>query len=108
MFDSRFPTQNARRGAIFTSTGRINLKGGSFREDKGPLDGNCDCFVCKNYSRAYLRHLIMQEEGAGFRLVSYHNLHFLQRLMEFAKEAIRKGKLPEFIKEFKKRQKKRG
>lgn len=104
IFDSRFPTQNARRGAIFTSTGRINIKGGSFREDKGPIDKNCSCFVCKNYSRAYVRHLLIQEEGAGLRLASYHNLHYLQRLLESAKEAIKKGKFAEFVKDYKKSQ----
>ncbi|MCU0642538.1 MAG: tRNA guanosine(34) transglycosylase Tgt [archaeon] len=97
IFDSRFPTQNARRGAIFTSEGRINLTAGKFREDKNPIDSSCSCFVCKNYSRAYIRHLLLQEEGAGLRLASYHNLHFLQRLMEDAREAIKKGKFAEFL-----------
>jgi queuine tRNA-ribosyltransferase len=104
IFDSRFPTQNARRGAIFTSEGRINLKGASYREDKTPLDKNCSCFVCKNYSRAYIRHLLIQEEGAGLRLASYHNLHYLQRLLEDARTAIKKGKFAEFVKKYKKTQ----
>jgi len=104
IFDSRFPTQNARRGAIFTSEGRINIKGGGFRDDNGPIDKNCSCFVCKNYSRAYIRHLLLQDEGAGFRLASYHNLHYLQRLMEDAKKAIKSGKFKEFIADFKKKQ----
>ncbi len=102
IFDSRFPTQNARRGAIFTSEGRINLKGASYKEDKNPIDKNCDCFVCKKYSRAYIRHLLLQEEGAGLRLATYHNLHFLQRLMEDAKKAIRKGKFKDFLAKFRK------
>ncbi len=105
IFDSRFPTQNARRGAIFTSEGRINIKAGKFREDEGPIDKNCKCFVCKNYSRAYIRHLLAQEEGAGMRLATYHNLHFLQRLMEDAKKAIKRGRFEEFVEEFKKKQK---
>ncbi len=104
IFDSRFPTQNARRGAIFTSSGRINLKGASYREDKGPLDKNCSCFVCKKYSRAYIRHLLIQEEGAGLRLASYHNLHYLQRLLEDAKISISKGKFAEFVKKYKSEQ----
>ena len=103
IFDSRFPTRNARHGSIFVSGGKINLKSGKYKEDGGPLDKDCSCFVCKNYSRAYLRHLLIQEEGAGFRLVSYHNLHFLQRLMEEAKKVIRAGKFEKFLKEFRNR-----
>jgi queuine tRNA-ribosyltransferase len=99
IFDSRFPTQNARRGAIFTSEGRINIKSGKFREDKSPIDRKCGCFVCKNYSRAYVRHLLLQEEGAGLRLASYHNLHFLQRLLKEARKAIKKGRFSEFLAE---------
>lgn len=105
IFDSRFPTQNARRGAIFTSKGRINIKAAKYREDKGVIDDNCSCFVCKNYSRAYIRHLLLQEEGVGMRLASYHNLHYLQRLMEEAKEAIKSGKFKEFLVGFRKKQK---
>jgi queuine tRNA-ribosyltransferase len=104
IFDSRFPTQNARHGAIFTSEGRINIKGGGFKEDNEPIDKNCSCFVCKNYSRAYIRHLLLQEEGAGMRLATYHNLHYLQRLMESAKEAIKLGKFKEFLADFKRKQ----
>lgn len=102
IFDSRFPTQNARRGAIFTSEGRINLKGASYKEDNGPLDKNCKCFVCKNYSRAYIRHLLIQEEGAGFRLATYHNLHYLHRLLEDAQKAIKKGTFSKFLEDYKK------
>lgn len=104
IFDSRFPTQNARRGAIFTSEGRINIKAARYREDEAPIDKNCSCFVCKQYSRAYIRHLLIQEEGAGLRLASYHNLHYLQRLMEDAKAAIKSGKFEMFLREFKKKQ----
>ncbi len=105
IFDSRFPTQNARRGAIFTSEGRINLKAAKYKEDSGPIDKNCKCFVCNNYSRAYIRHLLAQEEGAGMRLATYHNLHYLQKLMEDAKKAIKKGNFKEFIEDFKIKQK---
>lgn len=97
IFDSRFPTQNARRGGIFTSKGRINLTSAKFKEDEGPIDSNCGCFVCKNYSRAYVRHLLLQEEGAGLRLASYHNLNFLQRLMEEAKKEIKAGTFSDFV-----------
>ena len=101
IFDSRFPTQNARRGAIFTSKGRINIKSARFKEDKNPIDINCECFVCKNYSRAYIRHLLLQEEGAGLRIASYHNLYYLQELMKNARKAIKAGKFAEFVKKFK-------
>lgn len=104
IFDSRFPTQNARRGALFTSRGRINIKGAQYSSDEKPIDSNCDCFVCKNYSRAYVKNLIMHEEGVGLRLASYHNLYFLQRLMENAREAIKKGKFSVFKEEFEKSQ----
>ncbi len=103
IFDSRFPTQNARRGGIFTSEGRINLKNASFKTDKDPIDKNCDCFVCKRYSRAYIRHLLLEEEGAGLRLASYHNLHFLQSLVREARKAIKKGEFSAFLKDFEKR-----
>lgn len=103
IFDSRFPTQNARRGGIFTSNGRINLKAGKFRHDKNPIDRNCDCFVCERYTRAYIRHLLLEEEGTGLRLASYHNLHFLQNLVKEARAAIKKGKFKEFLKSFEKR-----
>jgi len=103
IFDSRFPTQNARRGAIFTSNGRINIKAAKYRDDNGSIDDNCSCFVCKNYSRAYIRHLLLQEEGAGMRLASYHNLHYLQRLMEEAKKAIKSGKFGKFLDDFRKK-----
>jgi queuine tRNA-ribosyltransferase len=102
IFDSRFPTQNARRGALFSSGGRINIKSAKYKEDKSPIDKNCECFVCKNYSRAYIRHLLLQEEGAGLRLASYHNLHYLQNLMEKAKKAIKNGKFAEFLKGYRK------
>lgn len=105
MFDSRFPTQNARRGSIFTSEGRINIKAARFRDDDGPIDRKCKCFVCKKYSRAYIRHLLAQGEGAGLRLASYHNLHYLQKLIEDAKKAIKSGRFSEFVSDFREKQK---
>lgn len=101
IFDSRFPTQNARRGALFSSEGRINIKSAKYREDKSPIDKKCDCFVCKNYSRAYIRHLLLQEEGVGMRLASYHNLYYLTKLLENAKKAIKSGKFRQFFDNFK-------
>jgi len=105
MFDSRFPTKNARRGTIFTWKGRLRLMQSKHQFSKKPLDEECDCFVCKDYSRAHLRHLLRQEEGVGYRLASYHNLYFLQRLMDKSREAIKKGKFREFMTSFKKKYK---
>lgn len=97
MFDSRFPTQNARHGTIFTSKGKLRIFRGEYKFDKKPLDPNCDCFVCKNYSRSYIRYQLEQEEAVGMRLATFHNLYYLQRLMEQSREAIKKGKFKEFL-----------
>ncbi|MEK6928300.1 MAG: tRNA guanosine(34) transglycosylase Tgt [Nanoarchaeota archaeon] len=98
IFDSRFPTKNARTGTIFTWQGRLNVRGAPSAEDFTPLDKECDCFVCKRYTRAYIRHLLKHEEGVGFQLASYHNIYFLQRLMDKSREEIKKGKFDEFRK----------
>jgi len=66
MFDSRFPTKNARHGTILTSFGKLKILNKKYEKDIKPLDKNCNCFVCKNYSRSYIRHLIKQKEGNGF------------------------------------------
>lgn len=98
MFDSRFPTQNARRGTLFTSFGYMRITNSTHKDTNEPIDKNCNCFVCKNYSRAFIRHMLKMQEGTGFRLASYHNLYFLQDLMKRAREAIKKGKFKEFRK----------
>jgi queuine tRNA-ribosyltransferase len=105
IFDSCFPTRNARRGTLFTIKGRLRLLRARHKFDKKPIDECCDCFVCRDYSRAHIRHLLMQEEGVGYRLASYHNLYFLQRLMDKAREEIKKGKFKEFLTSFKKKYK---
>lgn len=102
MFDSRFPTQNARRGTIFTSLGKLRIFRKEYALDKRPLDENCGCFVCKNYTRGYIRYQLFQEEAVGFRLATYHNLYYLQRLMEQCREAIKAGKFLEFKNKVKK------
>ncbi len=96
MFDSRFPTKCARHGTIFTSKGRLRLMQSRYKEDKKPLDEKCNCMVCKNYSRAYIRYQLKQQESVGMRLASFHNLYYLQNLMKESKEAIKKGKFKEF------------
>lgn len=100
MFDSRFPTKNARRGTLFTSKGRLRLMQAKNKMSKLPIDSECGCFVCRDYSRAHLRHLLVNKEGVGYRLASYHNLYFLQDLMGKTREAIKKGKFQSFKKNF--------
>ncbi len=96
MFDSRFPTQNARRGTIFTSEGKLRLMRKEFEHDKSPLDKNCDCHVCKKYTRAFIRYQLSQKEGTGYHLATYHQLYYLMRLMEQARDAIKKKKYTSF------------
>ena len=88
MFDCVLPTRIARHGTLMTSKGRINIKKNIYKEDFSPLDDNCDCECCRNYTKAYLNHLFRCNEGLGARLLSIHNLRFLIRLVEEAREAI--------------------
>ncbi|MFV8826862.1 tRNA guanosine(34) transglycosylase Tgt [Alkalihalobacterium sp. APHAB7] len=100
MFDCVLPTRIARNGTCMTSTGRLVVRNAKYARDYRPLDENCDCHVCKNYSRAYIRHLVKCEETFGFRLSSYHNLYFLIKLMEQVRQAIREDRLLDFKEEF--------
>src|SRR5699024_1859455 len=100
MFDCVLPTRIARNGTCMTSTGRLVVKNAKFARDFRPLDENCDCYTCQNYSRAYIRHLIHTNEILGFRLTTYHNLHFLLKLMEQVREAIKEDRLLDFRNEF--------
>jgi queuine tRNA-ribosyltransferase len=102
MFDSRFPTQNARRGTLFTSKGKLRIDRKQYEADKKPIDENCDCFVCKNYTRAYIRYQLKQEEAVGMRLATFHNLYYLMKLMEQSRAAIKAGKFKEFMNKVKK------
>ena len=88
MFDCVLPTRVARNGTLFTSEGRVSIKRNEYKEDPSPLDPECDCYTCKHYSRAYLRHLFMNGEILSARLNTIHNLHFYLRLMTGAREAI--------------------
>ncbi len=106
MFDSRFPTQNARRATLFTSKGKLRIDRVEYKEDKKPIDENCDCFVCKNYTRAYIRYQLKQLEPVGMRLATFHNLYYLQKLMEQSRTAIKQGKFKEFMNKVKKEYKK--
>ncbi|HHY46931.1 MAG TPA: tRNA guanosine(34) transglycosylase Tgt [Firmicutes bacterium] len=100
MFDCVLGTRIARHGSIFTRRGRIIVRDAAYAEDFGPLDPECDCYVCRNYSRAYLRHLLKAGEILGFRLATYHNLYFLLSLMREARKAILEGRFDEWRKEF--------
>ncbi|HAX73705.1 MAG TPA: tRNA guanosine(34) transglycosylase Tgt [Firmicutes bacterium] len=100
MFDCVLPTRIARHGTAMTSVGRVVIKNKVYERDFTPLDPNCDCYCCKNYTRAYVRHLIKANETFGQRLVSYHNLYFLINLMEQIREAIRNDRLGDFREEF--------
>ena len=87
-FDSCFPTKVGRHGGVFTSNGMLRLEKTAFAADFKPLDSECSCFVCQNYSRAYLHHLFKLKEPSGLRYLSHHNLHFLQNLMQECRTAI--------------------
>lgn len=100
MFDCVMPTRNARNGHLFTSEGVVRIRNSQYKKDTGPLDPNCDCYTCQNYTRAYLHHLDKCQEILSARLNSLHNLHYYQTLMKQLRCAIEQGKLPEFIKEF--------
>jgi len=92
LFDCVIPTRNARNGTLFTSQGKLSIKRAEFTGDPRPLDPACDCYCCRHFSRAYLRHLYMAGEILSAQLNSLHNLYFYHRLMERCREAIRKGR----------------
>jgi queuine tRNA-ribosyltransferase len=96
MFDCVLPTRIARHGALMTSSGRINIKAAQYKEDFTPLDPLCDCYTCKNYTRAYLHHLYMCNEEFGKRLNSIHNIRFLIKIMEGAREAIKEDRFLDY------------
>ncbi len=100
MFDCVMPTRNARNGTLFTSFGKINIKAARFKKDENPIDNNCNCIVCKNYSRAYLNHLFRAKELTYYRLATIHNLYYYLNLMKEAREAIVQDHFKEFKKEF--------
>jgi queuine tRNA-ribosyltransferase len=103
MFDCVLPTRIARNGQLMTSQGKVVIKHAKYKEDFSPLDPNCDCYTCKNYSKAYLRHLYKANEILSARLLSTHNLHFLITLMKDVRQAIMDDRLLDFREEFFKR-----
>ncbi len=100
MFDCVLPTRIARNGTTMTSQGRLVVRNARYARDFSPLDPECDCYTCRHYTRAYIRHLIKADEIFGLRLTTYHNLYFLTRLMERIREAIRKDRLLDFRDQF--------
>lgn len=99
MFDCVMPTRNARNGTLFTSQGRISIKREEFKKDPGPLDPDCGCYTCRNYSRAFLRHMFMSREILSMRLNSLHNLHFYLEFFRKMRDALSSGEFGQFRKE---------
>lgn len=100
IFDCVIPTRIARHGQAFTRNGKINLNNAKFKEDLSPIEDGCDCYCCRNYSRAYIRHLISVSEVFGGRLLSIHNIRFLIRLTEEIRQAIKEDNFLEYKEEF--------
>jgi len=100
LFDCVMPTRHARNGHLFTSSGVINIRNSTYQDDLGAIDAACDCYTCRNYSRAYLRHLDRCNEILGSRLNTIHNLHFYISLMRSLREAIAAGNLGEWARGF--------
>ena len=99
MFDCVMPTRNARNGTLFTNSGRISIKRTEFKADAGPLDPDCGCSTCRNYSRAYLRHLFLTKEILSMRLNTMHNLYFYLDFFRKMRTAIDNGRFGEFKRE---------
>jgi queuine tRNA-ribosyltransferase len=100
MFDCVLPTRLARHSNAFTLNGKINIKNAKYKEDFTPISDTCDCYACKHYTKAYIRHLMVCDETFGSRLLSIHNIRFLIRLTEELREAIKEDRLLEYREEF--------
>lgn len=100
MFDCVLPTRIARHGMAMTSRGRVNIKNAAYARDFSPLDPDCDCYTCRNYSKAYLRHLFKSDEILSSMLMTNHNLHFLVKTMEEIRKSIEEDRFTEYKKEF--------
>ncbi len=100
MFDCVMPTRNARNGHLFTHQGVVRIRNARHQMDDGPLDPMCDCYTCRNYSRAYLRHLLRCNEILGARLNTIHNLYYYQTLMRNIRNAIEAQRFEDFAREF--------
>ena len=100
IFDCVLPTRIARHGQAFTREGKINFNNAKYKEDFSPVEEGCECYTCKNYTKAYVRHLITTDEMLGGRLLSIHNIRFLIKLTEELREAIKENRVLEYKKEF--------
>ncbi|MDO4542330.1 MAG: tRNA guanosine(34) transglycosylase Tgt, partial [Bacillota bacterium] len=100
MFDCVLATRIARNGTVFHPTGKLVLRNAVYARDFAPIEDECDCYACRNYSRAYIRHLLKAGEVLGIRLTTIHNLRFLQRLMADIRSALAKGEFDMFYKDF--------
>lgn len=100
MFDCVMPTRNARNGWLFTHDGAVKIKNARYANDTGPIDPLCDCYTCRHYSRAYIRHLQAANEILGASLATIHNLHYYQSLMRALRAAIEQKRLDEFVEKF--------
>ena len=100
MFDCVVPTRNGRNGCAFTSTGKVKILNSKYKEDTKPLDENCGCYTCQNFTRAYLRHLFLANEILGLTLMSLHNISYFQNLMQQIRESIVRGEFKDFKTDF--------
>ena len=100
MFDCVLPTRIARHGNAFTRNGKINIKNAKYKEDFTPIEENCDCYTCRNYTKAYIRHLVTCNEMLGGRLLSIHNIRFLIKLVEELREEIKNDTILEYREKF--------
>jgi queuine tRNA-ribosyltransferase len=100
IFDSAFPTRNARHNSVYTWSGNYNITRGKYAKDFSPLEEGCNCYTCENYTKAYVRHLMVVYEMLGMRLITIHNLFFLKQLMKKAQETILENRFSKFKGEF--------
>jgi queuine tRNA-ribosyltransferase len=100
MFDCVMPTRNARNGQLFTQQGTVTITHACYREDTAPPDDTCGCYTCRNYSRAYLRHLYLSRELLAYRLNSIHNVHFFVNFVRGIRQAILADEFEDFKKRF--------
>jgi len=100
MFDCVLPTRNARNGQMFSKHGTMNISNSRFKYDTKPIESDCQCYTCKNFSRAYLRHLYMAKELLAYRLNTIHNIFYYLNLMKRIRDAISNGEFSEFKKDF--------
>lgn len=100
IFDCVSPTRLARHGNVITKYGKFNIRNNKYREDFTPIEKECDCYTCKNYTKAYIRHLIIEKETLGARLLSIHNIRYLIRLTEELRNAIKEDRLLDYREEF--------